>query len=88
MGDINETTADATGIFVLRASDAPSRLVDVYQLDASMGPMLILTSQFRLEPMDIVYVTATPIERWNKLLTQLTNSFSNFYMTDRALADN
>jgi polysaccharide biosynthesis/export protein len=50
--------------------------------------MLILTSQFRLEPMAIVYVTATPIERWNKLLTQLTNSFSNFYMTDRALADN
>lgn len=88
VGDINETTADASGIFVLRASDAPSRLVDVYQLDASVGPMLILTSQFRLEPMDIVYVTATPIDRWNKLLTQLTNSFSNFYMADRALADN
>ena len=88
VGDINETTADASGIFVLRASDAPSRLVDVYQLDASMGPMLILTSQFRLEPMDIVYVTATPIERWNKLLTQLTNSLSSFYRTDRALADN
>ena len=85
---INETTADATGIFVLRASDAPSQLVDVYQLSASKGPMLILTTQFRLEPMDIVYVTSAPIERWNKLLTQLTNSLSSFYRIDRALTDN
>jgi polysaccharide export outer membrane protein len=62
--------------------------VDVYQLSASKGPMLILTTQFRLEPMDIVYVTSAPIERWNKLLTQLTNSLSSFYRIDRALTDN
>ena len=88
VGDINETTADATGIFVIRANRSASQLVDVYQLDASIGPMLVLSTMFQLEPMDIVYVTSTPIERWNKLLTQLTNSFSNFYMIDRALADN
>ena len=82
-GGINEATADASGIFVLRASDKASKLVDIYQLDASMGPMLVLSTQFRLEPMDIVYVTSAPIARWNKLLTQLTSSLGVFFQIDR-----
>ena len=83
VGGINEATADAAGIFVLRASDQASRLVDIYQLDASMGPMLVLSTQFRLEPMDIVYVTSAPIARWNKLLTKLTSSLTGIYQIDR-----
>ena len=83
VGGINEATADAAGIFVLRANDQASKLVDIYQLDASMGPMLVLSTQFRLEPMDIVYVTSAPIARWNKLLTQLTGSLSGIYRIDR-----
>jgi polysaccharide export outer membrane protein len=83
VGGINEATADASGIFVLRASDKASKLVDIYQLDASMGPMLVLSTQFRLQPMDIVYVTSMPIARWNKLLTQLTSSLGSFYQIDR-----
>ena len=83
VGGINEATADASGIFVLRASDKDSKLVDIYQLDASMGPMLVLSTQFRLKPMDIVYVTSAPIARWNKLLAQLTSSLGSFYQIDR-----
>jgi polysaccharide export outer membrane protein len=83
VGGINEATADASGIFVLRASDKDSKLVDIYQLDASMGPMLVLSTQFRLQPMDIVYVTSAPIARWNKLLAQLTSSLGSFYQIDR-----
>ena len=83
VGGINEATADASGIFVLRASDKASKLVDIYQLDASMGPMLVLSTQFRLQPMDIVYVTSAPIARWNKLLAQLTSSLGSFYQIDR-----
>ena len=83
VGGINEATADAAGIFVLRANDQASKLVDIYQLDASMGPMLVLSTQFRLEPMDIVYVTSAPIARWNKLLTHLTGSLSGIYQIDR-----
>ena len=83
VGGINEATADAAGIFVLRANDQASKLVDIYQLDASMGPMLVLSTQFRLEPMDIVYVTSAPIARWNKLLTKLTSSLTGIYQIDR-----
>ena len=88
VGGINEASANASGIFVLRANNTASKVVDIYQLDASMGPMLVLSTQFRLEPMDIVYVTSAPIARWNKLLTQLTSSLNGIYQIDRINSGN
>ena len=83
VGGINEASANASGIFVLRASDPASKLVDIYQLDVSMGPRLILSTQFKLQPKDIVYVTSAPVARWNKLLAQLTSSLNQIYQIDR-----
>ena len=83
VGGINEASANASGIFVLRASDSASKLVDIYQLDVSMGPRLILSTQFELHPKDIVYVTSAPVARWNKLLAQLTSSLNQIYQIDR-----
>jgi polysaccharide export outer membrane protein len=83
VGGINEASANASGIFVLRASNSNSKLVDIYQLDVSMGPRLILSTQFKLQPKDIVYVTSAPVARWNKLLAQLTNSLNQIYQIDR-----
>ena len=83
VGGINEASANASGIFVLRASDSASKLVDIYQLDVSMGPRLILSTQFKLQPKDIVYVTSAPVVRWNKLLAQLTSSLNQIYQIDR-----
>jgi len=83
VGGINEASANASGIFVLRASDSASKLVDIYQLDVSMGPRLILSTQFKLQPKDIVYVTSAPVARWNKLLVQLTSSLNQIYQIDR-----
>lgn len=87
VGGINETSANASGIFVLRANDRASKIVDIYQLDASMGPMLILSTQFRLQPMDIVYVTSAPIARWNRVVSQLTSSINAIYQIDRLQND-
>lgn len=70
-GGINEASADASGIFVLRASATPNKLVDVFQLDASNGAMLLLSTQFELKPLDIVYVTSAPVSRWNRVISQL-----------------
>ncbi|QDP01955.1 polysaccharide export protein [Thalassotalea sp. PS06] len=75
-GGMNEGTADASGIFVLRASDEPGKLVDVYQLDATNSAALILSTQFELQPMDIVYVTSAPIARWNRVMLQLLPTFT------------
>jgi polysaccharide export outer membrane protein len=62
-------------------------LVDVYQLDASTGSMLVLSTQFELQPLDIVYVTSAPIARWNKIIQQLLPSFTSFYQFERAAAE-
>lgn len=81
VGGINEGTADASGIFVIRA--AKDSEVDVYQLDASVGSMLVMSTQFELEPMDVVYVTSAPVARWNKLVAQLVPTITAIYQIDR-----
>ena len=87
VGGINEGSANARGIFVLRASDEADKHVDVFQLNAKVGSMLILTTQFQLQPMDIVYVTSAPFARWNKVISQLVPSVTSLYQLDRMSKD-
>ena len=82
-GGMSENTGDASGIFVLRASSEKDKLVDVYQLDASNGVMLLLSTQFELKPLDIVYVTSAPVARWNRVINQLLPTFTSIrYLSD------
>jgi polysaccharide export outer membrane protein len=83
-GGINERSANAAGIFVLRANKKQETTVDVFQLDASLGTMLILSTQFQLRPLDVVYVTAAPVARWNRVITQLLPSFNLLRQSDEA----
>lgn len=73
VGGLNETTADANGVFVIRKRDLEKDgvIADVYQLHAKNAVALVLANQFQLEAQDIVYVTSAPIARWNRLISQL-----------------
>jgi polysaccharide export outer membrane protein len=86
-GGVNEASASAKGIFVLRASQAEDKLVDVYQLDASTGSMLVLSTQFELQPLDIVYVTSAPIARWSRVVAQFIPTIRGLYEIDRTIND-
>jgi polysaccharide export outer membrane protein len=86
-GGVNEASASAKGIFVLRASQAEDKLVDVYQLDASTGSMLVLSTQFELQPLDIVYVTSAPIARWSRVVSQFIPTIRGLYEIDRTIND-
>ncbi len=81
VGGINEMTANASGIFVLRISQQEDRLADVFQLDASDGGMIILSTQFELKPLDIVYVTSAPLARWSKIVAQLLPTLNGVYFS-------
>jgi polysaccharide export outer membrane protein len=85
VGGINESSANAKGIFVLRINEVTDTLLDVYQLDASAGSMLVLSTQFQLQPLDIVYVTSAPMARWNRVLSQFIPTIRSLYEIDQII---
>lgn len=79
-GGIREGSADASGIFVIRRnSESSDTYATVYQLNAQNAAAFVLGAQFMLEPTDVVYVTAAPLARWNRVLDQLLPSLTTIY---------
>ncbi|MCO4322435.1 polysaccharide export protein [Aliidiomarina quisquiliarum] len=87
-GGLFEQTADASGVFVIRQASAESgRLADVYQLNAKNATALILAEQFELQQRDIIYVTAAPVARWNRVISQILPSITGLYSLGRFQTD-
>lgn len=78
-GGLNEATADANGIFVLRKSNVEETgiIANVYQLHAKNIAAMVLAEQFELQPHDIVYVTSAPLARWNRVISLLLPSVAS-----------
>ncbi|MDF9435181.1 MULTISPECIES: polysaccharide export protein [Chromohalobacter] len=88
-GGINENSADASGIFVIRRNhDVESdTFATVYQLNAKNAISFVLGSEFILQPTDVVYVTAAPIARWNRVISQILPSVTAIYQLTQATRD-
>ena len=65
-GGLRLESAKAENIYVFRASAADA--IDVYHLNARNPMALVFGDQFALKPGDIVYVDATNLSRWNRVV--------------------
>lgn len=82
-GGFREATANASGVFVIRRSQDEAKMADVFQLDAKDATALLMADQFRLQPRDVVYVTAAPVARWNRIISQILPSVTGLYNIGR-----
>ena len=87
-GGINAMNASSKDIYVIR--NTSEKQIDIYQLDAKNAMALAMADRFEMNPRDIVYVDASGIATWNRLLNLImpsvntANTASNmFYYVQR-----
>lgn len=72
-GGLQEIAADARGVFVFRKAGPK---ITVFQLDTSSPTGLVLGTEFLLAPNDVVYVTRSPLGKWNDTISRILPSIS------------
>ncbi|MCO4880897.1 polysaccharide biosynthesis/export family protein [Paraburkholderia caribensis] len=68
-GSLNNATADASEVYVIRDSMSPTP--QIYHLDAKSPVAMIFANQFELNPRDVVYVDGNGLVRFNRVLSLL-----------------
>ena len=76
-GGLQALNATAHGVYVIRNTSATQ--IDVFQLDAKNAMALAMADRFELNPRDIVYVDASGLATWNRLISLILPSVQTVY---------
>lgn len=83
-GGLNPAAANAERVFVFRGSyERP----DVYWLDAQSADAMLLATQFAMQPQDVVFVAATGLVRWDRLVSLILPSVQTLWQTQSLIDD-
>lgn len=83
-GGLDEIRADSRGVFVFRRGVTG---MTVYQLSVESPTGYLLGTEFHLAAGDVVYVTRSPIQRWNDTIARLLPSVAAVNTTNTTLED-
>lgn len=73
---INELSADASAVYIIRKSKQKGKVAKVFMLDLSNMAAMVLASRFEIKPEDVVYVSKAPIVKWNQFMSVVSPSLS------------
>jgi polysaccharide export outer membrane protein len=77
---IDTQSAQPRQILVIRRSSADPAKPTIYRLDMTQVDAILLSTQFELQPLDVVYVGTADIARLNRLLYQLLPTVTSLYL--------
>lgn len=77
-GGLNLTSANASRIFVFRGAYSKPQ---IFWLDARSPEAMLLATQFKLKPQDVVYVATAGISTWNRIISQILPTVQTLYET-------
>ncbi len=75
---INKATAKTKAIYVLREDVTKFLHIDIFSINLSNPGAFIAANKFYILPNDIVFIPATKLVEWNKIITLLTPSETLF----------
>ena len=79
---INPYSASAARIYVMR-TNLQDKTSTIYHLDLSSLGNLALANQFEMQKNDIVYIDATGLTRWQRVMNQIIPFSSTLYTFDQ-----
>lgn len=74
-GGLNQITARASQVYVLRALDMGRP--QIWHLNASSPDALVLADNFLLQARDVVFVDAAAVTRWSRVINQILPTASS-----------
>lgn len=78
-GGILDTDANPRQIYVMRGMREKPTTPDVYRLDMTQPDAIMLSTQFQLQPMDVVYVSTAASTTFNRVLQQILPSVQTLF---------
>jgi len=78
-GGILDTDANPRQIFVMRGMREHPTMPEVFRLDMTQPDSIMLSSQFQLQPMDVVYIGTAASTTFNRVLQQVLPSVQTLF---------